>query len=288
VVVLWSGWLFFTAWRYLRSFLSRLSDLPLQGAFQRLPREFSAAPIWKDSPGRRNFALFFRGLECMRDLHRKHAEGAVKAQLRKHLDKLEDRALHIQRSERQEERENFPSVAAAAAAAATYVMYGILKPEWESGRTDPVRKPSETPEPLTPADEIYHLAAEFVALRYAAPIRYAMLQFRNLIWFVAGGFVLLALAMNSFDPQEPELLRWCLTVAFAVLGFFTVQPLLQMEKDKMLCLLAETKSGEHSAELIFKIVSYGLGPLLGILSAYFPTMSRFLFSWLQPTLETLK
>jgi hypothetical protein len=281
VAILWSATLFYRGWAYLRSFLLDLRCLPLNGAFHRLPPEYSTAPIWRGAPNRRNFEVLVRGAECLRELTLKGTvHGKAISDLSREMD---DKILEIRKHQVNNTNEDYTQISAIPRKAASFIITNILEPEWSAGRIDAASTTGAT----KPGDS-YVLAAEFVALRYAAAIRYGMLHLRNLIWFISGGFLLLAVALDLADLQGPDVVRWFITGSFVVLGYLIVRPLLQMQEDKILSLMATTETGDRKSDLTLKLLSYGAGPLLAVISSFFPSLSRFLFSWLQPTLENLK
>lgn len=284
--IVWSATLFFSIWRQLRGFLTELARIPMEGAFQRIPREYSAAQIWNNAPGRLSYAPFFRCVDCLEELKNVDAlrHTAPDQAITYHLDRLEKRRAHLLLAERHQIPENYPAMASVARDCADHLLKTILVKRWEDGKADH----KNAGPPTDAAGQVYQLAAEFVALRYSAYIRYVMLHLRNLGWFVSGGFVLLALAVTSLDAQDPAVIRWFLTFLLLPLGALIALPLIEMERNEILSLMADSTPGELNADFFVRFASYGLAPLLGILASHFPSLARFLFSWLQPTLETLK
>ena len=288
--IVWSAKLFFNIWRQLSGFLIELARLPMEGAFDRIPRTLSAAQIWNSAPGWRSYSPFFRALDCLQDLKNIDAirhEGRS-SEFKPLVVKMEAQRSALLTAELKESIENYEEIATCAWECADHRLESILVPRWREGKIDPLSATKEYPPPVEADERIYRLAAEFVALRYSAYIRYVMMQLRNLAWFVSGGFVLLALALTSLDAQDPAVIRWFLTFLMAPLGYLIVVPLIEMERNELLSLMADSKPGELNADFFVKFASYGLAPLLGIMASHFPSLSRFLFSWLQPTLETLK
>jgi CDP-diglyceride synthetase len=62
----------------------------------------------------------------------------------------------------------------------------------------------------------------------------------------------------------------------------------QMHKDSTLSHVTNTTPGELGMEFWVKILSFGIAPLLGLLTTIFPDIGDFVFSWLQPGLQSLK
>jgi len=61
-----------------------------------------------------------------------------------------------------------------------------------------------------------------------------------------------------------------------------------MHRDATLSHVTNTKPGELGSDFWFKVLGFGLAPLLGLLTTVFPSISDFVFSWLQPGLQSIK
>ena len=170
----------------------------------------------------------------------------------------------------------------------------VLIPEWR-GRFLPwrtVEEPEEenstkSPEAEVPEDP-YNLAQAFVALQFSMFIVYAVRQIQNLLWSVSLGFLMLVIALSCYSFQSPQAISRFLLVAFVVIGCFTWKWMTQMERNPILSRLAGSTAGELNKDFYFKLVSYGALPVLGVLASQFPSISTFLFSWVQPTLEAFR
>jgi hypothetical protein len=132
------------------------------------------------------------------------------------------------------------------------------------------------------------LAGEIVAIRYVALIRYVMLQIKNQLTVLTGGFVLTVIALNSYPFQGAGFLRWWITGAAVVLGLIVVDIFIQIEKDATLTRLTDRQQGSVGWDFYMKVLSAGAIPLLAAVASHFPSVGRFLFSWLQPALTALR
>ena len=147
------------------------------------------------------------------------------------------------------------------------------------------------PRPLNiPGDpkNVATLAETFVALHYSPFLLYGVRQIQNLLWFPSIGFVLLMLAMTSYNFQAPHMIGRFLMVLFAAIGWMLGTCMAQMERDPILSRIAGTKPGELSATFYFKLARFGALPVLGLLAWQFPSISNFLSSWIEPALEALQ
>jgi hypothetical protein len=61
-----------------------------------------------------------------------------------------------------------------------------------------------------------------------------------------------------------------------------------MERNPILSRISGSTAGELNKGFYLKLVSYGALPVLGILASQFPSISKFLFPWVQPALEALR
>ena len=62
----------------------------------------------------------------------------------------------------------------------------------------------------------------------------------------------------------------------------------QMSRDATLSHITNTKPGELGSEFWVRLFGFGLGPLIGLLTTLFPSITDFAFSWLQPGLAAIK
>jgi hypothetical protein len=139
--------------------------------------------------------------------------------------------------------------------------------------------PEQTPEDT--------LAAEAVAIRYVAFIRYVMLHLKNQLSFMIVGFILLAISLNCYPFQGEGYFGWWLTGIFLILSSTSILVFIEMAHDATLSNLTDTSAGKLDTDFYFKVVSAGTLPLLTLVSSQFPDIGRVLFSWLQPALSAL-
>jgi hypothetical protein len=60
-----------------------------------------------------------------------------------------------------------------------------------------------------------------------------------------------------------------------------------MDRDPVLSRLRATKP-RLDMNFVLRVVSYGSLPVLALLGSQFPTVGNFLFSWVQPALQSMK
>jgi hypothetical protein len=288
---------FIHCWYLLQIILGRLERTMLRRAFDLLPKRFySWTPLWHAFGGRRSFVVLTRSRECLEKLLQE-----------RHDDVLDFSELRAQES-RQDSLFTRLNMFFAAEASGTLnlstCLHNInvrlcqiaedivekLLPYWrEQGASDTLEEiqsgTKDTEEHQLP-DQII-LAEEFVVLRYMTFIRYVSLQLRNLLSFIMVGFMLGVFALRSYPFLASRAIGWTLSLIFAALGTGVVVVFAEMSKDAILSRIADTDPGKISADFYFRIVSFGALPVLTLLASQFPSIGRFVFSWIQPGIEAL-
>lgn len=132
------------------------------------------------------------------------------------------------------------------------------------------------------------LIEEYVAHRYEAFIRAVIARIRCLVIFLPLSFTLamISLIIYPFEPHR-ELL-WSLTALFMGIGFIMITVLIQMDCDPILSRITGTQANHLEFTFYVKIVTLGIGPLITLLATHYPSISRYIVSFLQPGLEALK
>ena len=144
--------------------------------------------------------------------------------------------------------------------------------------------------PHSPALESWaRLAEDVVASQVVLFLGHLFVHLRNFLSFVTGAMLLVLLAVISY-PFQPE--RMLMMLAWSSIGGVTilsVASFVSLERDEVLSRIAKTKPGEITWERAFivRVLVYGALPLLGLISAEFPSVGRTLFSWVAPVLRIL-
>jgi hypothetical protein len=169
-----------------------------------------------------------------------------------------------------------------------------LQHHWKAGASDSIeeaKKPSLDPDrskaPTRAPDELIWFREEFLALQYVTLIRYGFFQMRNFLEFVTGGFILMVMAVYVYPFEDHFLLGAANVTMFALLAIGMLIAFAQMDRDPILSRLSATKP-RLDMNFVWRVVSYGSLPLLALLGSQFPTIGNFLFSWVQPALQTMK
>jgi hypothetical protein len=60
------------------------------------------------------------------------------------------------------------------------------------------------------------------------------------------------------------------------------------DRDSTLSYITGSEPGELGGEFWRQLFTFGIGPLLGLLSTLFPSITDFVVSWLQPSSQAIK
>jgi hypothetical protein len=264
-------------WSNVSRVLTKLEHMNLDGAFRRIPKEFSVS-MWLQAPTRRIYLPLFYARDVLAELTHPG------------LAKLDETLAELRRSETDQRPDGhiYKAATAQCIAIAEDLLKDNLEPAWRSGVRDPDPQTETTLPDNRNLPSTYRSAADFVALRYAAWIRYVMVHMRNMVWYLSLAYTLLALALNSLTFQGPETIRYFLWISFFLTSLPVIAVMVQVERNAVVSRMANTTVGSLSVESYFKVGATGLLPLLGLLSHNFPGIAHFLTSWLEPSLAQLK
>jgi hypothetical protein len=166
------------------------------------------------------------------------------------------------------------------------VMQEILDPLWRAEISPAVSEDERIKRPelgMTRA-----IAEEFAALVYVNFLQSVLLQMRTLV-ICAGGMYVLIVCSISVYPFEPHAALQVLAVALLLaMGISVGFVYAEMHRDAILSRLTSTTAGELGWDFWLKLASAGAIPVFSLLAVQFPEIGRFLFSWLEPFLQSAK
>ena len=96
----------------------------------------------------------------------------------------------------------------------------------------------------------------------------------------------LSVACYPFDPR-PALSGMFLGV-FVVIAAIVSFVYAEMHRDATLSHITNTNPGELGIDFWVKVITFGVWPVLGLLTALFPQITTFVTSWLQPGVQAIK
>ena len=138
------------------------------------------------------------------------------------------------------------------------------------------------------ADSLEANAEEFVGLVYIYAIQHVLMDIRSHILAFTFGYVFLLLALNAYPVAPHHSIMIMLVLIFAGFVIAVVIIFSQMHKDSILSRTTSTEPGKLDIGFYEKLISVLGVPIIGLLASQFPEISNFLFSWLEPSLQTLK
>jgi hypothetical protein len=195
----------------------------------------------------------------------------------------------------------------ALAKTAAYVLVNLLMPTWRSEtnslifdrhRSDDEHKSTDNEKETKDTSDIpwvndampqYVLAAEeFVVLPYLGFIQNMLGRIRTIVLGSLFLFVAATLATSSYPFDPLPVLGGIFLVVFAIAGGVAMVVLAQMHRDSTLSHITNTAPGQLGGQFWVHLITFGVGPLLGLLTTLFPSIADFVSSWLQPSMQTLR
>ena len=179
------------------------------------------------------------------------------------------------------------------AATAGAVMGLILIPAWRNETQSLIfdrSKDNDKSDQDTSPDIPLHVrtAEEFVVLPYLAFIQNTLGRIRTMALGSLWLFLAMTLAMSSYPFEPLDVLSGIFLAVFVIFGGLSAVIYAQMARDTTLSHITNTKPGELGWEFWARMVTFGAGPLLGLLTTLFPSITDFVVSWLQPSTQALK
>jgi hypothetical protein len=185
----------------------------------------------------------------------------------------------------------------ATAEAAGTLIVRLLLPEWRSEKSSLVlveQSPNgnnegdeSSPTPLSTKEHIRD-AEEFVCLPYMGFVQNILGRMRSMVMSILSLFFATAITIASFPFDPRQALSGAMLALFVLLGGVITYVYAQMHRDATLSHVTNTKPGELGGDFWLKMVSFSVAPLLGLLTTAFPGIADFVFSWLQPGLQSIK
>ena len=131
-------------------------------------------------------------------------------------------------------------------------------------------------------------AEEFFVLPYVGFIQNMLGRIRTIVLGSLFLFIATTLAVSSYPFDPLPVLGGIFLVVFVITGTTLIVIYAGMHRDATLSYLTGTQPGELGGEFWRHLFAYGIGPLLGLLTTLFPSITDFVFSWLQPSTQAIK
>ena len=179
------------------------------------------------------------------------------------------------------------------ASTAAVVLRRLLLPAWQSETASLILEPSSSDKdkknaPGLPKDEYVRAAEEFFCLPYLGFIQNILGRIRTMTLAIIWLFVAATLSVASYPFDPRPVLSGIFLVVFLTVAAVMVFVYAEMHRDPTLSHITNTNPGELGADFWMKLITFGIGPLLGLLTALFPDITGFVTSWLQPAVGSIK
>ncbi|MBV8865433.1 MAG: hypothetical protein JO210_08555, partial [Acidobacteriaceae bacterium] len=291
---------FMIIWSAFGEFLQQLERHPLRHVFSLLPRGFVWSPVWQGGGKKRTHVAITRSLECLLALkNHKSLDTELKDTVQSRIEPFQIEVEKLLRKSAKRERvpqtdhckleSNLLNVAEKAAR-------HLETREWSLGGYEvksELLKREDTKDALRIGPRKFRQAepeticGELVAYRLLAFINYVLWQLDNLVSYLSVGFLLLAIALNSYTFRSSTIVDWILVVMFVIMTIGIVFVFAQADRDAILSRITGTEEGKLDRHFFTHLISYGALPALVLAATHFPTVGRFFFSWVKPALEAI-
>ena len=183
----------------------------------------------------------------------------------------------------------------ALAKTAGAVLTDVLVPEWQKESDSLLidKKQLQAQEavksnihrPFAPSaslPDLVRAAEEFFVLPYLGFIQNMIARIRSMAIGMLALFLGMTLAVASypFDPQQT--LGRLFVGLFLISGFTVAYVYASMLRDATLSYVTDTNPGELGWQFWFRLLTFGIGPLIALLTTLFPSLTDLLLSWSQP------
>jgi hypothetical protein len=128
----------------------------------------------------------------------------------------------------------------------------------------------------------------FLCLFYLNVILIPLRRLQTLILAMAGVFVFVLISYSSYPFESRESFHVLLISIFFVISLVVGIVYGQMYANPLLSRITNTRPGELGLDFWVRLGTFVFVPLLSLLSVQFPGINNFLFSWLQPALQSMK
>jgi hypothetical protein len=184
------------------------------------------------------------------------------------------------------------------ASIAAFVLATVLIPSWRT-ETDSLLVDRSRPTnietdnnrgPVIPANFPAHVLAaeEFFVLPYVGFIQNILGRMRAIVLGSLFLFVAATLGMSSYPFDPLPILGGIFLAVFIITGTTIIVIYAGLHRDATLSYITGTRPGELGFEFWRQLFTFGVGPLLGLLTTLFPSITDFVISWLQPSTQAIK
>jgi vacuolar-type H+-ATPase subunit I/STV1 len=131
-------------------------------------------------------------------------------------------------------------------------------------------------------------AEEFFVLPYLGFIQNTLGRMRTIILGSLSLFVATTFAVSSYPFDPLPVLGGMFLAVFVIAGGTLIVVFAQMHRDATLSHITNTQPDQLDGQFWLHLLTFGLGPLVGLLTTLFPSITDFVSAWLQPGMQALK
>jgi hypothetical protein len=131
-------------------------------------------------------------------------------------------------------------------------------------------------------------AKELVCVTYLGFAQNVLGRIRTMALGIVWLFVAITISVSTYPFDPRPTLNKTLVFLFLAVGAAVTFVYAEMSRDSTLSRVTNTTPGELGTEFWFRIIGFGVGPLIGLLAYIFPGITDFLFSWFQPGMTALQ
>ncbi len=124
-------------------------------------------------------------------------------------------------------------------------------------------------------------AEELVCITYLGYAQNVLGRIRTMALGIVWLFVAITVSVSTYPFDPRPTLNKALVFLFLAIGAAVTFVYAEMYRDSTLSRVTNTTPGELGTEFWFKIIGFGIGPLMGLLAYIFPGITDVLFSWFQ-------
>jgi hypothetical protein len=297
---------FYSTWLVLKRLLQALDRYPLRRTFAAL-QGLSMRSLWRFSgtSSRARYKIFSRQMESL--LHLRNEMESVEwpkcgtTALRESVRTTWQAGRHFIGG-RLDDDKDFAMVndTTARAIRLTFrdcteiILEDLLVPEWEDERSS--LAVHETPAEGTPAHEGIKLsdkppvqaAEEFVCLTYVGYLQNLLGRMRTMVLSMVGIFAAIALSVGFYPFTPRPTISIALLFLLLMIGAVVGTVFAGLDRDSTLSHITNTEPGALGSHFWLRMLSFIGVPALGLIVAQFPEITDFVFSWVSPTMSSMK
>ena len=132
------------------------------------------------------------------------------------------------------------------------------------------------------------VSEEFFVLPYLGFIQNTLGRIRTIVMGSLFLFITATFAVSSYPFDPLPVLGGVFLAVFLITGGTVISVYAGMNRDATLSHITNTRPGELGGQFWLQLFTFGIGPLLGLLTTLFPSMTDFVTSWLQPSVQALR